>query len=164
MLVERDMDKWYHSFDTQVIPALYTWKTQTLINFLEPYFMKAHPATTMMKLQYSLFNCHDQASFSANTRETYRRHYDMVKSKVPKERLLVYELGSGWEPLCKFLGKPIPDEPFPFKNESKEFEIWMRKIQTKVLLSGIREAARFMVIPAGIALAAWGLQKSGWLA
>lgn len=27
----------------------------------------------------------------------------------------------GWEPLCKFLGKPIPDQPFPHKNDIQMF-------------------------------------------
>ncbi|KAK7985604.1 lysyl-tRNA synthetase [Apiospora saccharicola] len=30
-------------------------------------------------------------------------------------------MGSGWEPLCKFLGKDFPDVPFPLLNEGKEF-------------------------------------------
>ena len=29
---------------------------------------------------------------------------------VPKENLLVWDLKEGWEPLCKFLNKPIPDQ------------------------------------------------------
>ena len=37
---------------------------------------------------------------------------------VPKERLLEMDLQDGWEPLCKFLNKPIPDEPFPRSNEA----------------------------------------------
>lgn len=41
-----------------------------------------------------------------------------MRNLVPKERLLEVELGSGWEPLCKFLGKPIPKEPFPHVNEA----------------------------------------------
>jgi Sulfotransferase domain len=32
---------------------------------------------------------------------------------VPADRLLVYEVTHGWEPLCAFLGVPVPDEPFP---------------------------------------------------
>lgn len=34
--------------------------------------------------------------------------------------LLVYDLcgGDGWEPLCKFLGVPIPKEDFPWKNKT----------------------------------------------
>ncbi|CCW65209.1 unnamed protein product [Phytomonas sp. EM1] len=36
-----------------------------------------------------------------------------VKIRVPPGRLLVYRYGDGWDPLCAFLEKPIPDEPFP---------------------------------------------------
>ena len=38
----------------------------------------------------------------------YRAHNASVKALVPKEKLLVYRIGEGWEPICKFLGKPIP--------------------------------------------------------
>ncbi|ETS73814.1 hypothetical protein PFICI_14760 [Pestalotiopsis fici W106-1] len=44
-------------------------------------------------------------------------HEEMVKRTVPPERLLIMKLSDGWEPLCKFLGKPIPDEPFPRVND-----------------------------------------------
>ena len=38
----------------------------------------------------------------------YRAHNAAVKALVPKEKLLIYKIGDGWEPLCKFLGKPVP--------------------------------------------------------
>ncbi|KAF3025085.1 hypothetical protein E8E14_014542 [Neopestalotiopsis sp. 37M] len=44
-------------------------------------------------------------------------HEEMVRRTVPPERLLVMKLSDGWEPLCKFLGKPVPDEPFPRVND-----------------------------------------------
>ena len=46
----------------------------------------------------------------------YKAHNAAVKALVPKERLLIYRIGDGWEPICNFLGKPIPDVPFPHKN------------------------------------------------
>jgi hypothetical protein len=36
--------------------------------------------------------------------------------KWAKERgreLLVFEVKEGWEPLCRFLGKSVPEEAFP---------------------------------------------------
>jgi hypothetical protein len=41
-----------------------------------------------------------------------------VKSVVPSEKLLVYSVEQGWEPLCKFTGAKIPDEPFPHLNKN----------------------------------------------
>ncbi|KAI8066491.1 P-loop containing nucleoside triphosphate hydrolase protein [Gongronella butleri] len=51
----------------------------------------------------------------------FNDHIEEVKRTIPAERLLVLELGSGWEPLCNFLGKPIPDEEYPRSNSSDEF-------------------------------------------
>jgi Sulfotransferase domain len=54
--------------------------------------------------------------------EVYRRHNEEVRRGVAPERLLVYELGAGWEPLCAFLGVPVPDEPFPHLNDTASFQ------------------------------------------
>jgi hypothetical protein len=51
----------------------------------------------------------------------FRRHEAEVKATVPPERLLVYPVGSGWEPLCAFLGVPVPDEPYPSENSRADF-------------------------------------------
>ena len=51
----------------------------------------------------------------------FRRHTEAVKAAIAPERLLVYEVREGWEPLCAFLGVPVPDEPFPAQNDRAEF-------------------------------------------
>jgi hypothetical protein len=49
-------------------------------------------------------------------------HYEeQVRRDVPSDRLLVWSVGDGWEPLCEFLEVPVPDTPFPHLNDSKEF-------------------------------------------
>jgi hypothetical protein len=50
----------------------------------------------------------------------FQRHNEEVKSLVPQDRLLVYEVAQGWPPLCKFLGVPVPDAPFPRVNSREE--------------------------------------------
>jgi len=52
----------------------------------------------------------------------YEAHVAEVKSVIPPERLLVYELGSGWQPLCAFLGVPVPDQDYPHTNATAEFQ------------------------------------------
>lgn len=52
----------------------------------------------------------------------FNEHIEYVKSVVPADRLLVLGLGEGWEPLCKFLGKEIPNEPYPKTNSTEEFK------------------------------------------
>jgi hypothetical protein len=44
------------------------------------------------------------------------QHVEEVKATVPADRLLVFSVAEGWEPLCNFLGHPVPDEPFPHEN------------------------------------------------
>lgn len=51
----------------------------------------------------------------------FRRHEAEVLAAIPAERLLVYPVGSGWGPLCAFLGVPAPDEPFPSENSRADF-------------------------------------------
>ena len=44
-----------------------------------------------------------------------------ARQDIPADRLLVMEIGQGWEPLCEFLGVPVPDEPFPRSNDRQAF-------------------------------------------
>ena len=49
----------------------------------------------------------------------YDEYYSFVRSITPADQLLEYQMGSGWEPLCSFLGKPIPKQPFPHANDRR---------------------------------------------
>jgi hypothetical protein len=51
----------------------------------------------------------------------YERHNAKVRATVPKHRLVEYQPGDGWEPLCKALHLPIPAEPFPHTNTREEW-------------------------------------------
>ena len=42
-------------------------------------------------------------------------------SAIPPERLLVWKVTEGWEPLCEFLEVPVPDEPLPHENDAETF-------------------------------------------
>ncbi|CAA9415872.1 MAG: hypothetical protein AVDCRST_MAG01-01-1929 [uncultured Rubrobacteraceae bacterium] len=52
--------------------------------------------------------------------ETFQRHNERVRRRVPPERLLVYDVKEGWGPLCDFLGVEVPDRPFPHLNNTRE--------------------------------------------
>ncbi len=69
--------------------------------------------------------------------QVYRRHIEEVKKVVPPERLLVYEVKEGWEPLCKFLGVPVPDKPFPRLNDSDDYRTLVRNrmIKSTILIT-----------------------------
>ena len=48
-------------------------------------------------------------------------HNEEVKRIVPAERLLVWEVTEGWEPLCEFLEVDVPDGPLPHANDRGTF-------------------------------------------
>ena len=75
----------------------------------------------------------------------FERHNREVLRRVAEDRLLVYEVGEGWKPLCEFLGTKAPDKPFPRLNDTAEMR---RRIQMVRALS--------IAAPAALALLAVG--------
>lgn len=51
----------------------------------------------------------------------FEAHSEEVRRAIPPERLLVYEVDQGWDPLCAFLRVTIPSIPFPKANTREEF-------------------------------------------
>jgi hypothetical protein len=58
------------------------------------------------------------AEYMSNAMERYNEE---IQQAVPADRLLVWSAADGWEPLCEFLELPVPDQPFPHVNDSKQF-------------------------------------------
>jgi hypothetical protein len=104
---ERDPDQWFDS-------------TQATI--FEPGSLAVRAEGPMAPFFESVVgplraNIHDRASMT----DYFRRHNDEVKRTIPPGRLLVYQAGQGWEPLCRFLNVPVPDAPYPSENSRAEF-------------------------------------------
>ncbi len=59
-----------------------------------------------------------------------RRSAEIVAS-IPADRLLVFQVSEGWEPLCRFLDVAVPDMEFPRINSRDE---------TMALLAGLMSA------------------------
>ncbi len=51
----------------------------------------------------------------------YRLRTEQVKAAIPADRLLIFDVAEGWEPLCRFLDVPAPDRPFPHHNLRADF-------------------------------------------
>ena len=54
--------------------------------------------------------------------DVYHEHVKNVEQWVPAESLLKYRVTEGWQPLCSFLGVPVPDQPFPRSNDRQSFQ------------------------------------------
>ena len=53
--------------------------------------------------------------------KVFNEHNEEVKRYVPADKLLVFDVSEGWEPLCEFLGVPVPDELLPHTNKKEDF-------------------------------------------
>jgi hypothetical protein len=102
----RDPDEWFDS-------------TQATIFSPDSPANRPGPAAAFFESFMGDFreHLHDRAFMT----DYFRRHTEDVKKAIPPERLLVYEAGQGWAPLCEFLGVAVPDQPYPSENSSAEF-------------------------------------------
>ncbi len=51
----------------------------------------------------------------------YERHNATVQQAMPRHRLLVWHAIEGWEPLCRALDVPVPEQPFPWTNRREDW-------------------------------------------
>jgi hypothetical protein len=51
----------------------------------------------------------------------YDAHNAAVRAEADPSRLVEWQPGDGWEPLCTALDLPVPDEPFPHLNTTEEW-------------------------------------------
>ncbi|MCL4860757.1 MAG: hypothetical protein KJZ93_15180 [Caldilineaceae bacterium] len=87
-----------------------------------------------------------QGAFSGNFEDrqqaiaTFQAHIEAVKQAVPAERLLVYDVRDGWEPLCAFLNVPAPQgKPFPRLNDTATVRrmLWLSLIALAGILAAL---------------------------
>ncbi len=113
ILTVRDPEAWYKStYDT-----IY----QAALQIVEMPEFADRPVTKM--LQTIVWNGDLEGRFDDKQRaiSIFENHNQAVKDYVPADRLLVYEVKQGWEPLCRFLGVDVPSFPFPHVNDTKSF-------------------------------------------
>lgn len=106
ILTVRDAERWYQSI------------SETIWHAIKP---GNDPASVGVKLiSEATFGgrLHDRA----HALSVFRAHIEEVQASLPPERLLTYDVRDGWQPLCGFLDKPIPDIPFPRTNSTDEFK------------------------------------------
>ena len=75
----------------------------------------------------------------------YLENLEQVKAAVPADQLLVFQVDQGWQPLCDFLGVPVPNTDFPRVNERKKLK------RVMMVITGL---AYLILLVAALALAA----------
>ena len=61
--------------------------------------------------------------------QVYRDHIARVKATARSDQLLVFEAKDGWEPLCSFLGVPVPENDYPHLNDTAQIRRMIRAVR-----------------------------------
>ena len=99
-------------------------------------------STTMITWQVpdSLNTFDGDTAGRAHCIAVYNRHNAAVRATIAPERLLVYDVGEGWAPLCAFLDVPIPSEPFPLRNTTEDFRVMVAERKAQAAIAAAQAA------------------------
>jgi hypothetical protein len=111
LLSLRDSDRWYDS----VMSTIYQVMTRALPE-RAPATLRDFQAMVTTLIFEQTFG--GRLADRAHTKRVFEAHNQAVIDAIPASRLLVYRPGDGWEPLCRFLDVPVPDEEFPHLNDT----------------------------------------------
>ena len=117
VLTERDVDAWYDSVARTIAP-------------LTEAGLATAAGERHRQLRFGnelIFERTFGGRFAEreHARQVYADHVAAVKDAVSAPRLLVHEVGDGWDPLGAVLGRPVPDVAYPHSNRTGE---WRRRI------------------------------------
>ncbi|KEY73651.1 hypothetical protein S7711_07699 [Stachybotrys chartarum IBT 7711] len=136
VLVERNIDSWYQSYMTAIIENMFH-PVSSVLYHLDRSFIHVIGKVQRTTVEGWLgIKSKEDAEHLAKQR--YREYYALIRKITPPDRLLEFKLEQGWAPLCEFLGKPIPDEPFPHLNDQTWFDEKVKLLitrQAKALLA-----------------------------
>lgn len=107
VLTTRDADSWFDSV------------SETIFSPRMQGSLKGTPLGDLMDGTI-LAEFGDRVTDRAYMTDWFVRRNQEVIDGLPGERLLVFHPRDGWEPLCAFLGVPVPQGPFPRVNSRDE--------------------------------------------
>lgn len=159
VIVQRDFEPWWASYTSELLDTLFS-PVQRVVVFLLSYVMGIRAGNAMRKIHFGFFGAQNRKEIAPNARRSYDNYYQKIRSMVLPEKRLEYRLGDGWEPLCAFLGKDVPNVPFPRKNDRSAHNEEEMGRKWVIFLSSAKIVAPW-VMTVGIAAAlAWYVRAS----
>ena len=153
ILTVRDPDRWYDSALATIFAmrarAQDSPRSQTLLRALGPLIPRMRDGMRLADevIWHGTFG--GRFPDRAHALSVFREHNAEVEATIPPDRLLVFEVKQGWEPLCAFLGVPVPEhEPFPHVNDAETFR---QQIQERLAAIALRSAAGALAVVIGLA-------------
>ena len=108
LLTIREPEKWYESAHSTIFSGIHSRLAES-----------THAQMLNALVWEGTFNGKFEDKDSAIA--VFNQHIEDVKQYVPAEKLLVYNVKEGWQPLCAFLAVDVPDKPFPRLNDRDDF-------------------------------------------
>ncbi|PKY02384.1 hypothetical protein P168DRAFT_329309 [Aspergillus campestris IBT 28561] len=114
--IRQDVDAWHQSVMEILDPLHQSWT----------FWFRSWFCAELFWMQQGFirgnWNIFYRGSFEKNSRSALDEHRRRVRRLVHPDRLLEWDIHDGWEPLCRFLGKPVPQTPFPTLNKGLRYE------------------------------------------
>lgn len=132
ILTVRDPERWYESVNSTIygMEKMASSPTFRLLSQFVPRMRHMRRAGRMIDIiaWQKLFD--GRFEDKAYAIDAFKRWNEEVKRRVPAERLLVYDVKQGWNPLCEFLGVAVPEgKPFPHLNDAQSIRARMRRMR-----------------------------------
>lgn len=134
-------DAWYESTYETIYAPERMWQA-TVLKYSTPFGFNMADMTRKLIWQRALEGTMEDRDKAI---ARYNEHAEEVRRTVPQDRLLVFTVDQGWEPLCRFLGASVPSGAFPNVNERKEI---------KKMLAGLMRGAYFILALGAVLVAA----------
>lgn len=115
VLTVRDVDAWHESILKTIAKKL---KDRHLVS---DSYVRERLEVANSLVNVGLFG--GKIEDPSRAKAVFHQHVQDVTNTIEPERLLVFDVAEGWEPLCRFLELPEPSVPFPQRNSATGFAL-----------------------------------------
>ncbi|KAK2040678.1 hypothetical protein LZ31DRAFT_557664 [Colletotrichum somersetense] len=148
ILTERDFDKWFESFDSEVLQRLFGPWVELVLKGVG-LVLGNRAGFAMQKTISGFFGgARTLGELRRRAPEVLSYHNERIKAHVAAERLLVYRVGKdGWQPLCKFLDKEVPEgKEFPHVNDQRSHQTEHARLRRKFLAQAMKQVLPYVAV------------------
>lgn len=104
-----DSEVWYRSMEATVLPRMRELLAKSTEDPMVPLF------GVIFSGVFTDIDDRDQIVAG------YERRLSEVREEIEPDRLVEWQPGDGWEPICNALGVPVPARPFPHENSTASY-------------------------------------------
>ncbi|KAH8680704.1 hypothetical protein BX600DRAFT_519863 [Xylariales sp. PMI_506] len=155
ILMVRPFDRWAESMDETLIPLAYGGWRGILRRWVEGPLSGSRAPRALRDLVAGWLEAETAEGARENLRRRYNEHHYTIRKMVPRDRLLVYELGDGWGPLARFLEREVPVVPFPRLNDRGFLRKAMWRLEQRRIRTAVITVLRWLLPLVGFGFGFW---------